>query len=75
MSYDGIRCDAEAYKVYALGDKDGTWRRLEGDWRLTEPQWTKVLRREYFCPARAPIRSVAEGLEALRAGRHPSLKY
>lgn len=76
ISYEGIRCATNAYKVYALGN-DGNWTRSETEWREIEPKsvqrWHVELRSRYFCPGRVPIATVAEGRDALRRGGHPAV--
>lgn len=71
VTYEGIRCRAGLYRVYALGHRDRSWKPVNLDWRPTDKVWTRVLRREYFCPMHRPIDTVAEGLDALRRGGHP----
>ncbi len=68
ISYEGIRCGARQYRLYALGQRDGTWKRVEGEWRDNEPMWSRVLRREFFCAGDVPIMTAEEGLDALRSG-------
>ncbi len=76
VSYEGIRCAANAYRIYALGN-DGRWTPRETEWREIEPRsvqrWHLELRARYFCPVRMPIHTVAEGLDALRRGGHPAV--
>lgn len=75
VSYEGIRCSAREYRIYAAGAGDG-WKRVDAPWRPIEPRsiqrWHNALLREYFCPLGNPIRSAAEGADALRRGDHPS---
>jgi hypothetical protein len=79
VSFEGIRCENETYRVYAFVS-GSVWRPSDADWRPIEPtgvqqRWHNVLRSEFFCPKRIPIRTAAEGIDALRRGAHPSLKY
>jgi len=75
VSYEGIRCSAREYRIYAAGTGDG-WARLDKAWQRIEPRsiqrWHNALLREYFCPLGNPIRSRAEGVDALRRGDHAS---
>lgn len=71
VSYEGMRCKTGMYRVYALGQRDRSWKTVNLDWQPTDKLWRRVLRREYFCPMRRTIDTVAEGLEALRRGGHP----
>lgn len=78
VSFEGIRCATGELKVYASGRHDGTWAKSrKSEWRLIE---NKLANRQHvslfsdlFCPLGAPIKSPAEGREALRLGRHPSV--
>jgi hypothetical protein len=78
VSHEGMRCPENQYRIYAYG-RDGRWVPQQSDWRAIEPKptqrWHQELRTNYFCLARGTILSVAEGLEALRAGGHPSQKF
>lgn len=76
ISFEGIRCESRELKIYATGRQDGTWAKArKGEWRLIENKPVNrqhaALSREMFCPNGIPLRSVAEGLEALRLGKHP----
>jgi hypothetical protein len=75
-SYEGMRCESGEYKIYATGQRDGTWtpaRRSE--WRPVENKPTNrhhaALSRDYFCPVGSAIYTAGEGREALRLGKHP----
>lgn len=84
ISYEGIRCESRELKIYASGRQDaqggqgGEWspaRRSE--WRRIENKPVNrhhaALARDFFCPLGTPIRTPAEGQEALRLGRHPEV--
>ena len=74
ISFEGVRCDANEFRIYATGNQDGAWvksRRTE--WRRFErysPQ-QKALANNYFCPSFSPIKTAAEGIDALKRGVHP----
>jgi len=72
VSFEGQRCKSGEHKVYAVGRTDGTWSRREGPWRPATQRWQHTLRVEYFCPRGAPIRTAADGVDALRRGGHPN---
>lgn len=78
VSYEGMRCAEGRYRIYAYG-RDGRWAPQNAEWRDIEPKptlrWHYELARNYFCPSRGTILSVAEGLDALRRGGHPSLSH
>jgi hypothetical protein len=76
VTYEGIRCDSREKKTYAYGRPDGTWSPVR------EPQWSPIrtpnvegyrhaLYQDYFCPSRGRIRTVKEGIDALRRPAHP----
>ena len=75
VSYEGIRCATGEYRIYAIGHRDGAWSPREQPWRRIEPKsvkrWHHALQREFFCPRALPITGAAEGVDALRRGRHP----
>lgn len=76
VSFEGIRCSAREYKLYATGRYDRTWGPLlAGQWRPIEykdrNRQHSVLSRDFFCPNGVPIRSADEGRDALRRGKHP----
>jgi hypothetical protein len=78
VSYEGIRCAAGAYRVYAHGN-DGRWAASrQSDWRRIEPRtvqrWHNELHSNYFCPPGAAVLSAGEALDALRGGGHPALR-
>lgn len=75
ISFEGIRCATAMYRIYATGHADGTWSSRPTDWRTIDPKgvarWHLALRREFFCPKDMTIHDAAEGVDALRNGRHP----
>jgi CNP1-like family len=77
ISYEGIRCGAGSYKVFAFGN-DGQWKRSSSEWQEILPKsvqrWHNVLRGNFFCPQRYTIQTAAEGIDALRRGAHPLVK-
>ena len=74
MSFEGMRCVTNEYRIYALG-RDGAWVGRPTDWRSmdvkTVTRWHHELARNYFCPQREPITNAGEGVVALRQGGHP----
>jgi hypothetical protein len=75
VSFEGLRCRDGEYKIYATGAGSGTWfSTREPRWRPVEQaagSWHRTLAKYYFCPDRDPIRTVAEGVAALRRGGNP----
>jgi len=72
VSYEGMRCSSGSYKVFAYGN-DGKWSPSSGDWRDTALRWEFELRTRYLCPMKQQVQSVAEAIDALRRGGHPTL--
>jgi hypothetical protein len=76
VSFEGLRCRDGEYKIYATGSGGGTWiSTREPRWHPVEQaagSWHKALARDYFCPNGGPIRTVAEGVAALRRGGNPT---
>lgn len=75
VSFEGLRCRDGEYKIYATGGGNGTWISTGAPrWRPVEQgagSWHKELANDYFCPMKEPIRTVAEGVDALRRGGNP----
>jgi len=76
VSYEGIRCSTRERRVYAYARADGNWV------ASTVSTWKKIgapaveghvflLYNDFFCPGRDRIRDAAEGIAALKRGRHP----
>jgi hypothetical protein len=77
VRYEEIQCP-DQQRVLALGRADGTWGGQRGEWREitrgTALRWHYALAKDYFCPHRDPIQTVAEGREALHNGIHPAVE-
>lgn len=76
ISFEGIRCESREFRVYASGHRDGRWTKArQSQWRPIENKPMNrhhaALSRDLFCPGGVPLRSPAEGREALRLGKHP----
>ncbi|HEX6690640.1 MAG TPA: CNP1-like family protein [Burkholderiales bacterium] len=73
VSYEAIKCPS-LHRIYAVGS-DGKWVMRGLDWqpimRSTAVTVPHVLARQFFCPHRDSIQSVAEGVNALKNGVHP----
>jgi hypothetical protein len=76
--YEGLRCARRQYRIYAIGRADGTWGGRQGDWQPLAASgaqpWRAVLFSNYFCPHSDPVRTAAEGVQALELGGHPSAR-
>jgi hypothetical protein len=76
VSFEGLRCAAAEYRVYATGQADRSWVPARTAWQpmRNARRWQASLYREYFCPQKIAIRDSAEGVRALQAGGHPAFK-
>jgi len=72
VSFEGMRCAVGTYKVFAYGN-DGKWTPARQDWRDTTLRWEYELRTRYLCPMKLRVRDVAEAVDALKRGGHPTL--
>lgn len=78
ITFEGIRCSSRELRIYASGRSDGSWAKARlSEWRLIENKLANrhhaELSRNLFCPNGTPLRSAAEGREALRLGKHPEV--
>jgi hypothetical protein len=76
VSYEGIRCQKRAWKLYAIGRPDGSWVKPSvSDWRAINNTPTyrhhAALTRDFFCTNGGVIRSTEEAKKALGRGKHP----
>ncbi|MCZ7565180.1 MAG: CNP1-like family protein [Burkholderiales bacterium] len=76
VTYEGIRCNTRERRVYAFARADGKWidKHATGWAKIGAPAregHVYVLYADFFCPARSIIRDTAEGIAALKRGRHP----
>ena len=79
VSFEGIRCAATEYRLYAMGRADGTWTKARlSEWKPIENKPVNrhhaALNRDYFCPGTVLVRDAEEGRAALRRGGHPDAK-
>jgi hypothetical protein len=74
VTYEGLRCSTKELRVYAFGQRDGTWSKARGnDWRPVRDAAANrqhaVLMNEYFCPPEVGGTMTPERMrEALRRG-------
>lgn len=78
INYEGINCGNSKLRVFATGRGDGNWSRARNtEWRQIENQQVNrhhaALTHDYFCPGGRPLVDAAEGVNALRRGRHPDV--
>jgi len=79
INYESIRCDPRQVRLYAIGRSDETWSRARiSEWRDIENKTLNsqhaALARNFFCPGSRTLNSAAEGIDALRRGRHPDVQ-
>jgi len=74
VTFEGIYCESEQYKVYAYGSVDKTWLPQQ------DPQWQALtgsgnnayrgsLFRYYLCPNGLPQRNTQSAIKALKRGK------
>lgn len=76
VNYEGLRCKTRERRLYAFGQKDGTWVESQGSsWILMQKQQHKmhnaypaVLAYDYFCLDLEPPPSAKVAVERLRSG-------
>ena len=74
VTYEGLRCATRELRVYAFGQRDGSWSKSRGnDWRPVREAAANrqhaVLMNEYFCPPEVGGTMTPDRLrEALRRG-------
>ena len=72
VSFEGIHCASDEYKVYATGRSNGTWLRHETPWRDIGSDrvqyWHNELSREYLCPSGRPVANAKDALSVMRRG-------
>jgi len=82
VTFEGMRCRTEEYKVYAYGRDNGAWDKAQGGkWRpiryhdLNRPR--HVLYDDFFCPRQILVRSAAQAIQALKypASHDPSMMF
>lgn len=79
VTYEGMDCREGRWKIFGIGRSDGTWAESRNkDWRPIENKPVNrhhaAIYRDLFCPNGAAILSAEEGINALRLGKHPSIK-
>lgn len=75
VTYEGLDCPNRERRVYAYGRGNDGWAEAKpSEWQRFSPRnqnYWAVLYNEIFCPEATPVRSVREGIDALRLGAHP----
>lgn len=74
VTYEGLRCSTRELRIYAFGQRDGSWSKARGNgWRPVRDAAANrqhaVLMNEYFCPPEVGGAMTPERMrEALRRG-------
>lgn len=79
VTFEGMRCEARARRIYASGRVDGSWSKArKSEWERIQDAYANrqhaALFLEYFCPFGNPVRSAAEARDALVRGGHPDIR-
>ncbi|MCX7179343.1 MAG: CNP1-like family protein [Proteobacteria bacterium] len=78
INFEGINCSTGQLRIFATGRNDGLWSRARiSEWQPIENKLVNrhhaALKHDYFCPGGRPLVDPAEGVDALRRGRHPEV--
>ncbi len=76
VTFEGIRCETRAHRIYASGRRDGSWSRSRNNtWSRIQEAYANrqhaALFVDYFCPGGTIVQDAAEAKDALRRGGHP----
>jgi hypothetical protein len=76
ISYEGMRCVAREFRIYALGRADHTWSEVrKSRWEAIRSDQRNaqraVLHSDFFCPVTSYIANAEEALQALKRGGNP----
>lgn len=79
VTFEGMRCEARARRIYASGRADGSWSKARKDeWVRIQDAYANrqhaALFLEYFCPFGNAVRNAAEARGALVRGGHPDVR-
>jgi hypothetical protein len=80
VTFEGMRCEAREYRIYASGRLDGSWSKArKNEWvRIQEAYANRqhaALFLDYFCPVGVIVRNAAEARNALVRGIHPDVEH
>jgi hypothetical protein len=76
ISFEGMRCADNQFRVYALGRADKTWAEVRNSkWETIRGEARNaqrtVLFNDYFCPMAGNIATAEDGVRALKNGGNP----
>ncbi|MHB9119567.1 MAG: CNP1-like family protein [Burkholderiales bacterium] len=76
ISFEGIRCGTEEYKIYAFARDDKTWAKVrDAQWKPIEykerNRQQHVLYDDFFCPGGSIVDRPKEAIDALKQGFNP----
>ena len=74
VSFEGIHCESEQYKIYAFGSIDGTWLPPRNpNWQPVKSTSVNDVRRSlhhyYLCPLGVPPTNTQVAVRAMKRGR------
>ncbi len=78
ISYEGIRCETNERKLYAIGRDDKTWSKPRtSEWQslgfVKQFYAQRELSRNLLCPDKHPVKSKEEAISVLKAGKNPTI--
>ncbi len=78
ISYEGIRCETNERKLYAIGRNDKTWSKPRvSEWQsldfVKQFYAHRELSKNLLCPDKYPVRSKEEAIKILKTGKNPSV--
>ena len=79
VSFEGMRCEAREYRIYASGRLDGSWSKArKNEWvRIQEAYANRqhaALFLDYFCPVGVIVHDAAEARSSLVRGGHHDIQ-
>lgn len=78
ISYEGIRCETNERKLYAIGRDDKTWSKPRvSKWQsldfVKQFYAHRELSKNLLCPDKHPVRTKEEAINVLKTGKNPSI--
>lgn len=78
INYEGIRCETNERKLYAIGRDDKTWSKSRiSEWQslvfVKQFYAQRELSRNLLCPDKYPVKSKEEAINILKAGKNPAI--
>ncbi len=78
ISYEGIRCETNERKLYAIGRDNKTWAKPRtSEWQplsfVKQFYAQRELSKNLLCPDKHPVRTREEAISVLKAGKNPAI--